>query len=575
MVRFIKILYNNPVKGVSKMKWIKSLLAVVIICYLILGCGEQKPSEGYDIVILNGRVMDPETNFDGIRNVGIMGDRIAIITEKKIKGFKTIDAKGLAVVPGFINTHSHSFSLFDQKIMAHDGATTILDTEGGAANIKTFYKKYDGNSFLNYGLGVSHEQVRRVVMDGTDENLSSDPTFAYESRAAAQEDGHAQWALDVPTKEQLNQILTYFEQGMRDGGITVNSTVGYMAYGVPTNEMFLLQKISKKYNRFFGCHTRFGPTESLPLHYSLGTREVIANAVVLDAPLLLSHINNQGWDEIYEMTRRLQEQGKAIFAEYYPSITGNPNVAAPGLMPDKIKGNNIEPTKHIYNVSTGELYESDELFFKEQKETPSKSAFLILRDPEWMAQWVHMKDIAIACDAIAYLDEDGKPFPIETPFSTYGGHPRNSGTYGIVFSLAREQGIPLMDIVNNVSYIPAKYFSMVGLKSMQERGRMQEGMIADITMFDPETIDETSAMKEGLYGSYTKGIPHVMVSGRLVVENGETNTGIRPGKPIRYDVITEGEIILEYNDKQYQWHADLADPKDIVQSQDMPKKSQE
>ena len=69
----------------------------------------------------------------------------------------------------------------------------------------------------------------------------------------------------------------------------------------PTYEIFDLQKLAKKYNRIFGSHTRFGPTESLPLNFSLGTREIIANAVALDGALIVSHINNQGWQEIYEL----------------------------------------------------------------------------------------------------------------------------------------------------------------------------------------------------------------------------------------------------------------------------------
>ena len=536
-------------------------LSILFVAILIWSCTttETKPVDGYEVVILNGRVMDPETNFDGIRNVGIIGDRIAIITEKDITGTKIIDAKGLVVAPGFINTHSHSFAPFDQKMMAHDGTTTLLDTEGGGSNIDMFYDKYKGKSFLNYGTGVGHEEVRRVVLDGLKEEQTFDPTTILESRGLAEEDGHASWALDVPTSEQLDEILTYYEKGMRAGAISANTTVGYMGYGTTTNEIFLLQKIAKKYERFFGAHTRFGPTESLPLHYSLGTREVIANALALDAPLILSHINNQGWDEIYELTRRLQSQGKVIFAEYYPAITGNPNIATPQLVPDKIKLNNIEPTRDIYNVSTGELYESDEQFFKEQEESPSKPIFITVRKEEWLKQWPHMKDIAIANDAIAYYDENGELLPIDAHFSEYGGHPRNASSYGIVFREAREQGIPLMDIVNNASFIPAKYFSKVGLQSMQERGRIQEGMIADITLFDPETIADTASMKKGMNGSYTEGIPFVLVSGQLVIENGEANTKLTAGKAIRYPIITDGKIKLEYDDKQYQWHSNMSE----------------
>lgn len=539
----------------------KTMTASVVVLALtvLTACQAGPPADGYDIVILNGRVMDPETNFDAVRNVGIINDRIVAITEADITGERTIDATGHAVVPGFINTHSHSFGPFDQKMMAHDGTTTILDTEGGGADIPFFYDQHAGTALLNYGTGVSHESVRRIVLDGVAIEISSDPTYILESRGLASiEDQYASWALDVPTTEQHAEILRWYEQGMRDGAISVNTTLGYMGYGVPTAEVFDLQKLAKKYGRLFGAHTRFGPTESLPLHYSLGTREVIANAVALEGALILSHINNQGWDEIYELARRLQEQGMIIFPEYYPATSGNPNIATPQLLPDRIEANNVVVTRDIYNTTTGELYESEELFFREQREQPNKPVFIKLRPEEWMKQWPHMKDIAIANDVIAYL-VDGEPLPYEAHFSEYGGHPRNASTYGIVFREAREQAIPLMEMVNNASYIPAKYFSMVGLEAMQERGRMQEGMIADITIFDPETIAETATMAAGMNGSYTRGIPYVLVSGHVIIDGGEANLDGRPGQPIRYPVITEGEIELTYDDERYQWWADRPD----------------
>jgi len=443
-------------------------------------------------------------------------------------------------------------------MVAHDGVTTIMDTESGAASPALFYDTYANNSFLNYGLGTSHEEVRRVVLDKVSIEKCSDPTWAYAARGEAQKDGHASWAMDVPDRLDHMEILRVFEQGMREGAVAACSTVGYMGYGVTTTEIFDLQKIAKKYDRYFGSHTRFGPTESLPLNYSLGVREVVANAVALDGKLILSHIQNQNWQETYEITRRLQEQGMAIFSEIYPSTTGNPSIATPGLMPDMIKKNNVDPTTDIWDPDTGKLFASEEAFFKMQKESPDKGVFLLLRDERWLKQWPHMKNIAIANDSIAFTDENGELLPIDADPSEYGGHPRNASTSGIMLREAREQNIPLMDMVNNLSYIPAKYFSMAGLRPMQERGRMQEGMIADVTIFNPETVTESSTMKAGERGLFTKGIPYVMVSGQLVVDGGQSNTKIRPGKPIRYPVIS-GTFKPGLDDKKYQWHSELSD----------------
>jgi len=490
--------------------------------------------------------MDPETNFDGVRNVGIKGNRIVKITEEKITGKETIDAKGHVVAPGFINTHTHSFAPFGQKIMVRDGTTTILDTELGVADVSVFYRKYQGKMLLNFGVSVGHEPVRIVVLDGVDIKLASDPTFGAVSRGAAEKkDGRANWALDIPNKEQTTRMMAMYERGLRDGAIGVSSTVGYMGYGVTTRELFDLQKLAKKFERIFGAHTRFGPTESLPLHYSLGTREIIANAVAIDGALLLSHIQNQGWQEIYFLARALQDRGMVIFPEFYPSIYGNPNIATPGLKPDKIKLNNVNIATDIIDPVTGKNY-TEAQFFKEQKEQPSKTVFLLLRPKEDMPKWVHMKDTAIANDIMAVFLPNGKLPPITMPYKDYKGHPRNPGTYGKVFRMAREQKVPLMDIVHNASYTPAKYLSKLELKAMQERGRMQEGMIADITIFNPETITDNSSFKMGEQGLPTTGIPYVLISGKVVVRDSKVDIEATPGQPIRYPVMKKGDDPKKY-----------------------------
>jgi len=503
------------------------------------------PSDSFDIVIANGRVMDPECNFDGVRNVGIKGNRIALISAGELKGQRTIDAKSHVVAPGFINNHNHTYAPFAQKIMAHDGTTTLLDTESGSSSPRLFYDKYKDNSMLNYGAFVGHEPARDIVLDGLKEEDTFDSTNVLLMRGKAAADGRNQWALDVPTPEQHEKILG------------VGSNVGYMGYGTPTYEMYDLQKLAKKYDRMFAAHTRFGPTETLPIDFSLGFREVLANAVTLDGGLVLSHIHGSGWEEVYEMAMRLQEKGMVIFPEYYPHITGNPNISTPQLLPGMIEKNNIDPTRDIYNPLTGELFESKEAFFKMQKERPNEGIFIIVRSEAWLKQWVHMKNTSISNDSVPYRDEEGNLLPVDADFSRYNGHPRVANTYGVIFKLAREEGVPLMDMVNNAAYVPANYYSRLGLKALQERGRVQPGMIADITIFNPDTIADAATMKLGERGLPTKGIPYVLVNGQVVIDQGVANINIKPGQPIRYDVITEGEADLDLLDKKYQWHADI------------------
>lgn len=147
------------------MKPLIVLLAGIIPCLMLAA---PAPAAEYDLVILNGRVMDPETNFDGIRNVGIKGGKIAVITRNKIKGKQTIDATGLVVAPGFIDGHQHCLEPYAYRLMVRDGRTTIMDLEIGAFGEKVdeWYKRREGKSPINFGVAVSHEFARAAVLDG-------------------------------------------------------------------------------------------------------------------------------------------------------------------------------------------------------------------------------------------------------------------------------------------------------------------------------------------------------------------------------------------------------------------------
>ena len=89
------------------------------------------PEASYDIVVANGRVIDPETKFDAVRNVGIKDGSIAAVSPAALKGQVVVDATGLVVAPGFIDWHSHGQSTLADRMQAFDGVTTTLELEAG------------------------------------------------------------------------------------------------------------------------------------------------------------------------------------------------------------------------------------------------------------------------------------------------------------------------------------------------------------------------------------------------------------------------------------------------------------
>src|SRR5436305_7110604 len=88
--------------------------------------GEVLQAQDFDIVIANGRVMDPATNLDAVRNIGVRAGKIAAVSETPLRGRTSIDAKGLVVAPGFIDLHSHGQTPENYRFKARGGVTTAL-----------------------------------------------------------------------------------------------------------------------------------------------------------------------------------------------------------------------------------------------------------------------------------------------------------------------------------------------------------------------------------------------------------------------------------------------------------------
>ena len=120
--------------------------------------------EAFDLVILNGRVLDPESGLDGIRNVGITAGKIRAISTENLKGKSTIDAKGLVVSPGFIDLHEHGQEPRNYQFQARDGVTTSLELEVGTDDVAKWYAVREGKSLINFGASVGHIPVRMRVM---------------------------------------------------------------------------------------------------------------------------------------------------------------------------------------------------------------------------------------------------------------------------------------------------------------------------------------------------------------------------------------------------------------------------
>jgi N-acyl-D-glutamate deacylase len=483
-------------------------------------------AQDYDLVITGGRVMDPETMYDDIADVGIKDGRIVTISKDPLKGAETVDATGKIVAPGFIDTHFHFQMPVGYSLGLRDGLTSSMDFELGCAGsyIAAWYEAREGVTQANYGCAVSHELARAMFIDGSDgaDYLIDGPLAALTTRA---ETG---WSATRPTLEQGNEILEELDKGLQAGAPGIGSTVGYMREGVSSREMFEVQKVAARYDRPTGAHTRY--TLGNDTQENNGAQELVANALALGAPAIVLHFNNAGWRLAHQTITELQEQGHNIWGEIYPYAAGSTTINAEFLEPQvwiDIMGNRYEDT--MLDPETGEFY-TLETYKATVASEPSRLIVIFKQPEENIAKWLTLKGVTMASDATAGTPYDA---PWDYPLEQLGGtHPRTAGARGKTIRIGRENNIPMMQLMSILSYNAAKHLGDTGLKFMQERGRIQTGMVADIVVFDPETFTDNSTYEQGAIPS--TGMRAVIVNGQVVVRD-DVQLPVFPGQPIRFE----------------------------------------
>lgn len=515
----------------------KNLLALALLLGIFVSSSAF--SKKYDLVILNGRVMDPETMLDSTLNVGIEGGRIAVITASELEGTRSLDATGHVVAPGFIDLHFHALDGLSLKLAALDGVTTGMDLEIGAINVDSWYKAKEGSWPLNYGTGVSQEGARVRVHDPEVKinGWYDAPKILGGLRAEACADGTCGWQDSRSDLHDLNRVLEVLDEEFRQGALNLSSTIGYMTGGVTTLEMYKSQEIAANYGRYTGAHVRFHGSPKNP-EAPLGFDEILANALVLDAPVSLLHNNDYGWQENEEKLQKARAQGHNVWSEYYPYDAASTSISSEFFRPEVFKNFGVPYEESMYDPIADEFL-TQAKYEATVKQDPNRLvvAFSPARKA-WLPYWLKMPHMIVASDSIY----SGKGLDSwDLPYTDYLGHPRTAGTRGKVLRMGRENGVPLMFALAQMSYWPAKHLGDTGLVAMQERGRMQEGMVADITIFDPENVTDHASYKSGEQGKPTSGIPYVIVGGQIVVDESRFKK-VWAGQPIRFPVETEGRF---------------------------------
>jgi N-acyl-D-glutamate deacylase len=505
-------------------------------------------AQDYDIAILNGRVMDPETNFDGVRNVGVKDGKIVAITEDAITGKETIDAKGHVVAPGFIEGHQHATDPFSRKVFLRDGLTTQMDFEAGAGDVAKWYAEAEGKTQSNYGMVVLATLARVSVLDGPEiAALGNDMggLFAYTVGAAAKKAQKAGrkpgWSSTLPNKEEMTEIMRYVDEGLRQGALGVGIPVGYMTTGVTQYELYKYQELAAKYGRISNGHVRFAGIRP-PTEGQLGVQEMLANAMVLDAPFMAVHLNsNMDWEYTIPLVNDAREKrGAKVWGEVYPYTAGS-TIASTDVLTESSMAQMGITYSDVANLD-GTRW--DKAMYEDvRKNDPGRAVIIYTNPEEAVAKWMAMPGVVVVSDGMAIQDAKGNYYPWDSPYEGKSVHPRTAGTRAKVLRMVREEKImPLMEAISKMSYLHAKYFDELGgISQFRTKGRVQVGTDADIVVFNPDTVTDNSTYEPGMGALPSTGIPYVLVNGVVVVKDSVVQK-VFPGKPVRFPVQEKGRL---------------------------------
>ena len=489
--------------------FLKATLIFFAICMInsnhILG----QSNIEFDIVLEGGRVIDPETNLDAVRNVGIKQGRIVEISTKHLVGTENINVSGLVVSPGFIDLHVHGISNIEQEYQVHDGVTTALELEVGVPYLDAWYKSRESQALINYGSSVSWPYKRAEVMK----------EFQAQFEELEMEIEKTGWNQDIITfavsllsnysplsDEVMPDMLEGIKISLEKGGLGIAVPVGYLP-GATREEVFRLYQLAGNLQVPIISHVRNGGT--------IAIQQAISDAVITNAPLHIVHINSMALNEIelaIEMVNLAQKKGFDITAEMYPYTAGSTALES-SIFDEGWQERLGISYNDLQWVATGErLTEKTFTAYREEGGT----VILHIMKPEWIQAGIATEGTIIASDGMPYEKL---------------AHPRTAGTFSRVLGkyVREEQILGLSQAIEKMSLLPAKRLEDIA-PMMRFKGRIQVGADADITIFDPDTVIDKASFEKGL--EFSEGIQFVLVNGKLVLKKGKIVENIFPGKAI-------------------------------------------
>ncbi len=462
-----------------------------------------------DTVLLNGRVMDPESGLDSVRNIGIAGGKIVAISEAPLVGRRSIDARGLVIAPGFIDLHSHADAQ-SNVYQAHDGVTTALELELGVYPVAKWYGELQGKRLINFGATVSHTVAHAAPILGFEVLEKSTDPFA---AGLVDRETAEKLATTTLTPEQNQVMATALQRGIEEGALGIGMGIQYLA-GVDKTEIYRAFEVAGRNQMTVFAHQRSAgllPPDSID-----SLQELLADAAATGAGLHVCHVGSSGMKQapmMIEMIDAAHARGLDVTTEVYPyaagmAVYGSPLLSGNWRARFGIDYGNLESVK-THERLTAQTFE------RGRAETPEEPIVVFMIPTETVDFAVAHPSVIIASDAV-----------------DVGRHPRTAGTFSRVLGLyVRErQALTLMQALAKMTIMPARRLEK-SVPQMALKGRIKIGADADITIFDPQKVLDVATFEKP--AQFSQGIMHVLVGGVAVVRDGRTVEKVFPGQAIR------------------------------------------
>ncbi|MFZ0864794.1 MAG: amidohydrolase family protein [Candidatus Sulfotelmatobacter sp.] len=470
----------------------------LILCLALLPLSTFLHAQQYDLVLESGRVIDPETRLDAVRNVGIRDGKIARITEAPLSGRRVLHAAGLVVAPGFIDLHQHAQDLASQRVKAFDGVTTALEMEIGAPDVTHFLNSKQGRSLIHYGTTASHVAARALIFGAP----LPEGTILPQSGPAT----------DQPAApDQIERIQQRLRDQLDAGALGIGMGIAYTP-GATRLEVIDMFRVAAERKLPVYTHVRnAGRIE--PGSAIEAVEEVIGAAAITGAPLHIVHINSTCLRDSLECISLIagaRARNLDITTEAYPYIAGMTAINSAVFNPGWREKQGIDYSNLV-------LPDTGEHLTKERFEELHNST-----KPQWVLIFANTQETvdAIIPNPLIMIASDGAE-----------GHPRNAGTYSRVLAqyVREKKTLTLMEALRKMTLMPAQMLER-STPAARHKGRLQEGADADIVIFDPQTIADRSTFQRPMEPSV--GVHYLLVAGTPVIDEEKLVENVFPGQAL-------------------------------------------